>query len=75
LGFGVWGTPGSGGRVGRVRLVLRTFLKLVWRSVQNLVEIGVAGLQVKRGHRYIITNSLFYKEDLPTGSRRCPGKI
>jgi len=42
LGFGVWGNPESRGRVGEVMLVLRTFPELVWRSVQNLVEIGVA---------------------------------
>jgi len=42
LGFGVWGTPGSRGRVGGVMLVLRTFPELVGRSVQNLVEIGPA---------------------------------
>jgi len=42
LDFGVWGTPGSGGQVGRVLFVLRTFPELVWRSVQNLAEIGTA---------------------------------
>jgi len=42
LGFGAQGTPGSGVQVGRVILVLRTFPELVWRSVQNLVEIGAA---------------------------------
>jgi len=42
LGFGVWGNPGSRGWVGRVMLVLRTFPELVGRSVQNLVEIGLA---------------------------------
>jgi len=42
LGFGGWGTPGSGSWVGRVILVLRTFPELVWRSVQNLAEIGSA---------------------------------
>jgi len=36
------GTPGSGGQVGRVILVLSTFPELVWKSVQNLVEIGPA---------------------------------
>jgi len=40
--FGVWGTLGSGGRVGAVMLVLRTIPGLVGRSVQNLVEIGPA---------------------------------
>jgi len=40
--FGVWGTLGSGGRVGAVMLVLRTFPGLVGRSVQNLEEIGPA---------------------------------
>jgi len=35
-----FGEPGVRGRVGMVILVLRTFLELVWRSVQNLVEIG-----------------------------------
>jgi len=29
LGFGVWGTPGKGGRVGGVKLVLRTLPELV----------------------------------------------
>jgi len=42
LGFGVWGTLGSRGRVCGVMLVLRTFPELGWRSVQNLVEIGPA---------------------------------
>jgi len=42
LDFEVWGTPGSRGQVGRVMLVLRTFPELVGRSVQNLVEIGLA---------------------------------
>jgi len=42
LGFEVWGTPGSGGWVGGVMLVLRTFPELVGRFVQNLVEIGLA---------------------------------
>jgi len=42
LGFRVWGTPGSRGWVGGVKLVLRTFPELVGRSVQNLVEIGLA---------------------------------
>jgi len=41
LGFRVWGTPGSRGWVGGVMLVLRIFTELVWRSVQNLVEIGL----------------------------------
>jgi len=36
------GSLGSGGRAGRVILVLRTFAELVWRSVQNLAEIGLA---------------------------------
>jgi len=40
--FGVWGTLGSGGRVGGVMLVLRTIPGLVGRSVQNLVEVGPA---------------------------------
>jgi len=42
LGFRVWGTLGSTGWVGVVMLVLRTFPELVGRSVQNLVEIGLA---------------------------------
>jgi len=42
------GTPGKGGRVVRVRLVSRTFPELVWRSVQNLVEIGLAVCAWKR---------------------------
>jgi len=40
--FGVWGTLGSGVRVGAVMLVLRTIPGLVGRSMQNLVEIGPA---------------------------------
>jgi len=35
FGFGVRGTLGSGGWVGEVILVLRTFPELVWRSVQK----------------------------------------
>jgi len=46
------GTPGSGDRVGGVILVFRTFLKLVWMSVQNLVEIGQANWALKEGHKY-----------------------
>jgi len=57
LGFRVWGTPGSRGQIGWVILVLRTLPGLVWRSVQNLVEIGSG---VKRVHRYVGTNSHFY---------------
>jgi len=40
LKFLVWrlGYPGVSGKI----LVLRTFPKLVWRSVQNLAEIGLA---------------------------------
>jgi len=43
LGFRVWGTLGSRGRVGGVMLVLRTFPELVVRPVQNLVKIGPSG--------------------------------
>jgi len=32
--------------------VLRTFPELVWSSVQNLAEIGLA-VRVKEAHRYI----------------------
>jgi len=42
LGFRVWGTPGSRGKVGGVMLVLGNFPEMVGRSVQNLVEIGPA---------------------------------
>jgi len=42
LGFRVWGSPGARGQVVGVMLVLRTFPKLTGRSVQNLVEIGLA---------------------------------
>jgi len=42
LDFGVLDTPGSRGQVGGVMLVLRTFPELVGRSVQSLVEIGLA---------------------------------
>jgi len=48
LGFGVWGNPGSVSRVGRVRLVLRTFPELVWKSVQNLVESIIGGMRLIR---------------------------
>jgi len=57
LGFEVWGTPGSRGRVCGVMLVLRTFPELVGRSAQNLVEIGPA---VRAWKRDIGTNSHFY---------------
>jgi len=42
--FGFWslGYPGSRGWIGGVMLVLRTFPELAGRSVQNLVEIGLA---------------------------------
>jgi len=46
------------GRVGGVMLVLRTLPEMVGRSVQNLVEIGLAVRGVKRGHRY--KQSLLY---------------
>jgi len=39
LDFRVWGT---GGWVVGIKLVLRVFPELVGRSVQNLVEFGVA---------------------------------
>jgi len=55
IGFGVWGTLGSGGLVGRVILVLRTFPELVCRSEQNLVEM-VQRFGHERGtqvHKYI----------------------
>jgi len=39
LGFRIWG---SGGQVGGLMLVLRTFSELVGSSVPNLVEIGPA---------------------------------
>jgi len=39
VGFEDWGTPGFGGQVGGVRLVLRTFNELVWRSGQKDVKI------------------------------------
>jgi len=51
FGFGVWGTPGYRGQVGGVMLGLGTFSELVGRSVQNLVEIGPAIRDVKRGPR------------------------
>jgi len=44
------GYPGSGGWVGRIMFVLRTFPELEGRSVENLVEIGPAD-RVKRVHR------------------------
>jgi len=61
LDFRVWGTPASRGGVGRVILVLRTFPELVGRSVQNLVEIGLA-VRTWKGDigRYIRTISHFY---------------
>jgi len=49
LGFGVWGTPGSGGQVGKVILVLKTFPELAGRSAQNLVEIGLAVWGKRKG--------------------------
>jgi len=57
LPWPVWGTPGSGGQVGGVMLVLRTFHELVGRSVQNLVAIGPVGRAWKGD---IGTNSHFY---------------
>jgi len=61
LGFGVWGTLGSRVRVGGIMLLLRTFPELVGRSVQNLVDIGLA-VRAWKGDigRYIVTNSHFY---------------
>jgi len=48
--FRFWrlGYPGSGDHVGGTILALRTFPQLVWRSEQNLVEIGTTA----HGHRY-----------------------
>jgi len=61
LGFGVWGTQGSGGQVGRVIIVLRPFPELVWRSVQNLAEIDTVVCTWKGDTgTYIGTKSLFY---------------
>jgi len=64
LGFGVWGTPGSRGWVGRVMLVLRTFPELVWRSVQNLVKIDLA-VRAWKGDigRYILQTVTFIYRD------------
>jgi len=60
FGFGGRGTPGSGGWVSGVILVLRTFPASVWRSVQNFMEIGTAVHMGKRfTGTYIYTNSLF----------------
>jgi len=42
LPWPIRGTPGSGSRVCGVVVVLRTFSKSVGRSVQNLVQIGLA---------------------------------
>jgi len=42
--------------IGSVRLVLRTFPEAVWRSEQNLVDIGMA---VRTSKREIARNSLF----------------
>jgi len=54
LGFVVCGTPWSRGWVAGVIHVLRTFPLLVRRSVQNLVEIGLAVRAWKRDTgRYI----------------------
>jgi len=53
IGYGVWGNPGSK-LVSGVKLVLRTFPELVWRSVQNLAKIGLAVRAWKRVHRYIV---------------------
>jgi len=50
LGFGAWGTVGSRGQVGRVILVLRTFLR--WCG--GLCKFGgdwAGGSRVKEGHR------------------------
>jgi len=42
LGFGAWGTPWLGFWVGGVIPMFKNLPELVWRSVQNLVEIGPA---------------------------------
>jgi len=52
LGFRVWGTLGSRGQGCGVMLVLRTFPELVWRSVQNLVEIGLA-VRARKGEQTV----------------------
>jgi len=52
LCFLVWGTPGSGGQISGVMLVLRTFPELVGKSVQNLGGDWSDGLLVKEGYRY-----------------------
>jgi len=57
LHFRVWGAQGFRGWVGGVMLVLGTFPELVGRSVQNLVEIGLA---VRMWKGYIGTNNHFY---------------
>jgi len=72
LGFRAWGTPGSGGWVGGVRLVLRAFPELMWRNALNLLEIDPATPARKSN---IGTNSLFYKYRLANRARHCPGKI
>jgi len=57
LDFEDWDTLGLGGKVGGVILVLRNFLELVWRSEQNLVEIGLA---VHARKRDVGIKSIFY---------------
>jgi len=48
LGFRDWGTSELVGGVGTIKLVLRTFPESVWRSAQNLVEIGAVVRTWKR---------------------------
>jgi len=47
-GFGDWGTPGSGGWVGVVILVLRTFPELVVEVCTNLGGDWSSGSGMKR---------------------------
>jgi len=51
LGFGVWGTLGSRGQVGRVIVVLRTFPVLVGEICAKFGGDWPGGSRMKEGHR------------------------
>jgi len=59
LSLGYPKVRGSGSRVGRVILVLRTYLELAFEVCTKYGGDWSGSSCVKEGHRYISTNSLF----------------
>jgi len=73
--FGSLGYPGVRGRVGRVILMLKNFPDLVWKSVQNLVWIGLAVHTWKRDTGTYNQSVLYIKTNQPGPSTAQAKKI